>query len=176
MGLRRSAKRIHRDQRGAQLVEFAILFPVLLVIILGIIEFGRLGYAFTEVWTSAREGARYATTVGDTGGVVGLPNFVDCDGILAAARSKALTRTLDLDPSDGVTIEYRDPGGVLLADCDGNDNLPSETGNIDAGTLIEVTVRADFNAAVPFVGALLDGAPLDSSQIRSLHLGVVGGP
>jgi Flp pilus assembly protein TadG len=47
-------------ERGAALVEFAILMPLLLLLILGIIEFGWLFGQFNDVRHAAREGARYA--------------------------------------------------------------------------------------------------------------------
>jgi Flp pilus assembly protein TadG len=48
----------HRNERGAAAVEFAILLPVLMLILFGTIEFGLIMY-FREVITNAsREGAR----------------------------------------------------------------------------------------------------------------------
>ena len=51
----------HRDgERGAAAVEFALLAPILVVILFGVTEFG-LALNKMEVYTSAaREGARYA--------------------------------------------------------------------------------------------------------------------
>ena len=47
-----------RDQRGASAIEFAIVFPVLILILFGIIEFG-VAFFTQEVLTNAsREGAR----------------------------------------------------------------------------------------------------------------------
>ena len=50
--------RIKRDDRGAAMVEFAIVLPVLLLILLGIIEFGRAYNAQVSIQAAAREGAR----------------------------------------------------------------------------------------------------------------------
>ena len=50
-----SAKR--RD-RGAAAVEFALVVPVLIMLVLGIIEFGRAYQVQTMVSAAAREGAR----------------------------------------------------------------------------------------------------------------------
>lgn len=52
--------RKHDTQRGAALVEFAILAPLLIVLIMGIIEFGWLFGQFNEIRHSAQEGARWA--------------------------------------------------------------------------------------------------------------------
>ena len=50
--------RLKRDDRGAVMVEFAIVVPVLLLILLGIIEFGRAYNAQVSIQAAAREGAR----------------------------------------------------------------------------------------------------------------------
>jgi len=50
--------RIRRDDRGAVMVEFAIVLPVLLLILLGIVEFGRAYNAQVSIQAAAREGAR----------------------------------------------------------------------------------------------------------------------
>ena len=50
--------RTRRDDRGAAMVEFAIVLPVLLLILLGIIEFGRAYNTQVSIQAAAREGAR----------------------------------------------------------------------------------------------------------------------
>lgn len=154
-------------------MEFAVLAPLLFVLLFGIIEFARLGFAFTEVWSAAREGARYATTVGDSGGTVGVPNYVDCAGIRDSALHLVVTQAL---ASTDIAVTYRDASGSVLADCDPSTGTipdPSTAGTIDSSTRIEVSVHGVFDGIAPLVGAFLDGTSLDSSQVRSVHLGVV---
>lgn len=50
----------HRGDRGAAAVEFALLLPVVLLIIFGIIDFGRMLHAQILLTEAAREGARAA--------------------------------------------------------------------------------------------------------------------
>lgn len=47
-----------RGERGAAAVEFAIVLPLLLIFVGGIVDFGRLFYAEIMVTNAAREGAR----------------------------------------------------------------------------------------------------------------------
>jgi Flp pilus assembly protein TadG len=47
------------DQRGASLVEFAIVLPLLLIVLFGIIEFGLIFYNQQVITNASREGARY---------------------------------------------------------------------------------------------------------------------
>jgi Flp pilus assembly protein TadG len=49
-----------RDERGAVAVEFAILVPVLVVILFGIIAVGIALFRVVNYASAAREGARYA--------------------------------------------------------------------------------------------------------------------
>jgi len=54
------ATRLRTAQRGQSLVEFALGAILLFTLIFGIIEFGRLIYAYSVVANAAREGARFA--------------------------------------------------------------------------------------------------------------------
>ncbi len=49
-------------RRGQSLVEFALVFPVVLAMLFGLIEFGRVIHAQVTVQNAAREGARFAIT------------------------------------------------------------------------------------------------------------------
>ena len=49
-----------KKERGAVAVEMAILLPLLLLILLGIVEFGRALNVQVSLTQAAREGARYA--------------------------------------------------------------------------------------------------------------------
>lgn len=168
----RPPRRRNSNDRGATLVEFAVVLPLLLLLIFAIMEFGRLSIFYAEIWTSAREGARHATTIGDADGN-GLPNFVDCADIRVRALAKVTMQ--GVAPAD-IAIDYLDVGGDKIADCDpgtsgpANDS-PQESGDIDPGTQIRVTVERAYDAIVPLVGGFVDGVPLDSTQSRAVHYG-----
>ncbi|HEX9180374.1 MAG TPA: TadE family protein, partial [Burkholderiales bacterium] len=53
-----------RGQRGQALVEFALILPLLMLVLFGIVEFGRAWNAKQVLTDAAREGARLAV-VGD---------------------------------------------------------------------------------------------------------------
>jgi Flp pilus assembly protein TadG len=63
MGATRSGPR-DGDQRGAALIEFAILTPLLVLLVFGIIEFGWLFGQFNDIRHASREGARFAAVNG----------------------------------------------------------------------------------------------------------------
>lgn len=63
--------RPRRRERGAAAVEMALVLPVLLLVIGGLVDFGRALYVNTVVSAGAREGARmvamgYSTAAADT--------------------------------------------------------------------------------------------------------------
>jgi Flp pilus assembly protein TadG len=58
--------RSRRLRRGASLVEFAFVFPVLLTLILGMVEMARLGLVLQLLTSAAREGCRVAVVYGRT--------------------------------------------------------------------------------------------------------------
>lgn len=91
-----------KDQEGQALVELALIVPILLLLVLGIFEFGRLLNAYMTVQHAAREGARLGT-LGATD-----------EEIRTLVHSTAVT----LDPSRltvGVAPAYgaRTPGTIM---------------------------------------------------------------
>jgi Flp pilus assembly protein TadG len=163
--------RRQRD-RGANLVEFALIMPLLFLLLFGVIEFARLIYGYSTVWNGAREGARYATTVGDTDSD-GVPNYLDCDAIEAAAISKVAG--VDLTTGD-ITVKYFDADGTEIANCDADAaSLASGSTIVDSGFTIEVEASGTFDAVVPLLSSLLNDVDVSSTQSRSIFKGVVGG-
>lgn len=58
-----------KNERGAVAVEMAILLPLLLLILIGIMEFGRVLNVQVSLTQAAREGARYAAVHYQDGGL-----------------------------------------------------------------------------------------------------------
>lgn len=53
-------RRLRKSERGASLIEFALVLPILLALVMGIIEFGWLFNGYITITGAAREGARFA--------------------------------------------------------------------------------------------------------------------
>lgn len=51
---------LRRDERGAALVEFAVVLPILVLFVFGIVQFGLAYSARVELTNAVREGARTA--------------------------------------------------------------------------------------------------------------------
>jgi Flp pilus assembly protein TadG len=74
-------RRLRRGERGAELVELAVVLPLLLILIAGIVDFGFLLQSYEVVTNAAREGARI--------GVLPGYNTADIQGRVAAYVSAA---------------------------------------------------------------------------------------
>lgn len=56
--------RFRRDDRGAAAVEFALVLPILVVLVFGIVDFGRALFAYNYLTSAVREGGRFAAVQG----------------------------------------------------------------------------------------------------------------
>ena len=144
---------------GQGLVEFALILPMFLLLVLGIVEFGRLMITFSSVSTASRDAVRYAVSVGE--GPTGIPHYQDCLGIRAAAEKVALF----VDPSIVITHDSDGPGGTAPIEyCQVGKNVdPIE---VSLGTQISVTVTDVYNPLVPIVG--LPPIPIASETARTV--------
>ncbi len=59
--------KLTKSEKGAAAVEFALILPLLVLLVFGIIEFGRVYNIYLTVTHAAREGARIASVRNGTG-------------------------------------------------------------------------------------------------------------
>jgi hypothetical protein len=116
-------------RRGASLVEMTLVTFFLLVLLVGIIDFGRAFYTYIIITNASREGARYGSRFSH-----------HADGILEATRAEAkgggvvlAEANIDIDP-------YPVPGEDDDDDDDDDDGTPAEPGEP-----IVVTVTYDID-------------------------------
>jgi Flp pilus assembly protein TadG len=75
-----SRSSLHR-QRGVALVEFAIATPILIMLLVGLIEYGRYTYFTIEIANAAHAGAAYGSQTSGTGAqFTGMKNAAIADG------------------------------------------------------------------------------------------------
>jgi hypothetical protein len=131
-------KKIVGTKSKAQgMVEFALVIPILLTLLFGIFEAGRMFWIYSAVTTASREAARLGSSVSDNGS--GTPNYIDCSAIRdAAKRIGDPGKVVDAD----ISISYDDgPTGTNLGSC------PLSAGAIQLGDRIVVTVIGHFSPA-----------------------------
>jgi len=83
-----------RSQSGQALVEMALVMPLLILLLFGVIEMGRIGYTYISVSNAARAGARVASLGSDD----------------SAIRSAVAAAAPALSPSD-LIVEIAPPEG-----------------------------------------------------------------
>lgn len=109
MGIRRLIPRLPKAKsRGQSLVEFAMVLPVLVIMIFGIIDFGMGLRSYIALTNATREGARFAAVGNDAGAFP-----ADCDGssnTTIIGRVCTAANGLNLDNIDSVSVSY--PSGV----------------------------------------------------------------
>src|SRR2546422_8062605 len=67
-----------RNSRGQSITEFALVLPLLLVLVGGIVDFGLIFFIGQVIQNAAREGARIAATTPTPGPVSGSGTFPAC--------------------------------------------------------------------------------------------------
>ncbi len=88
-------KKFCKSQKGQSLVEFALVIPIFILLLFGIIEFGRLWETMNVLTSAAREGARIAAVTSPDG---------------ARVRSRALN-LLAGSGLTGISVTISGPGG-----------------------------------------------------------------
>ncbi len=95
-------------RRGVAAVEFAIVAPLFFLIVLGILEFGRMVMVQQVITNAAREGARIAVLDSATAGRV--TTRVN-DYMSAAGLDNAI---VEITPSQPASAEYDEPVSVRV--------------------------------------------------------------
>jgi Flp pilus assembly protein TadG len=90
--MKRQWMRLRRDDKGVALMEMALTLPLLLLICVGILEFGRAFQTWQIVTNAAREGARVAVLPGiDNAMVTARVNEYIQAGVLDAGVAPTVT-------------------------------------------------------------------------------------
>lgn len=120
-----------RRSRGQAMVEFALVVPVFILLLVGLFDVGRAVYAHHTVNNAAREGARLAIV----------------DQYEDHIKAEAVTAATAVDiGEDDVTVAFQEPDGSACASL----GTPAV-----AGCVAVVTVVYRYEAATPLIGNLL---------------------
>ena len=84
-------RRFRRETRAGAMVEFAIVAPVLILLMFGIAELGRFFFLFNNLNSAAREGARIGAVTSFTGCSAALADTVRSRISGATASAGAIT-------------------------------------------------------------------------------------
>ena len=156
----------HAGRRGQALAETAILFPLLMLLVLGSADLGRLFFAAVEITNAAREGARQGVIYDPS--LPGNPN----DGypqVLAVVQSEATdlqaagalqspiaspSHCLPSSPPYADSYYPSTPNSGWVYVCfDGSDGAPGPA--VDS---IRVTILYNATPITPMLGSLIGGS------------------
>jgi hypothetical protein len=144
---RRGWRHFREDARGANLVEAAIVTPLLLLLTFAVVEFSMLFYAYLALESGVNQASRYAVT----GNVVA--GSTRQESIMAAMREATPTLTLR---NEDFSFEH-------LVGMTGTVWQPGIGGPDDIG---KVTVTYAFQFYTPFSRLFFDGGSL-TLQVQS---------
>ncbi|MEW5978878.1 MAG: TadE/TadG family type IV pilus assembly protein [Acidobacteriota bacterium] len=107
------------SQRGQSMVELAIALPFLLLLVAGIIEFGRAYYQYNTLSKSVREAARYMTTKAwlatERTNATNLVVYGNVTGSGSPVLPGLTTSNVQITPRGGGTSDTNPPDWVQVA-------------------------------------------------------------
>ena len=122
-------------ERGQSLIELALAIPMLVVIVVGVLDLGRMYFTVIIINNAAREGARYLIQHPDDGNIT--DNCTFYNGAYSGTRCAAIREAEYSTPK----IVDLNPDNITIPLCD-DDLVP---GVCDTEEPIRVTVTYDFN-------------------------------
>ena len=144
---------------GQALAEFALVLPVLLLILLGIFDAGRMVYAYNAVANAAREGGRTAI-VNQTPATIR-----DKAAQQATALGIPTSAPSGCPPTGGPTT---DPAGVCVVFRSGNGLDPCPDPAVIGCTAV-VSVKWQYKALVPIISDILGPIDLVSTTQQAIE-------
>ena len=135
-------KKFFQRLKAQGMVEFALVLPILLLLIFGVIEVGRLLFLYSAVMSASREAVRYGSASGEVTSLT--PYYDDCTGIQDAAMR--IGRFAGVSSGD-LTISYdHGPGTSTFASCP-----LTGTQTVELGDRIVVQVITNWTPLLPLV-------------------------
>ena len=164
-------RRRSTGQGGQGIAEFALVFPIIVLLLVAVFDMGRAVYAYNSIANAARQGARVAAVnqlypadsvtvcnesmpVEDTA-----PGTTPTWSARACAASAATS--LGVQPSQ-VGVGYAPPAGVTL-DCPAGP-APSASTPFHVGCIVSVTVTYQWSAITPIIGGLMGPISMSSTS------------
>jgi hypothetical protein len=159
-----SPPRQRTRQRGQALVEFALVSPILLLILMAILDFALVILTYVQGVGAMREASRYAEVTGYASGPGGVPRFLDCAGMEAAAGRVLLAR------EQSVTIEYVKKDGTTY-----NCNTVTASA-LENGDMLRIRSSARIELITPLVTQFVPSLELNfraqRTIVKSITLGL----
>ena len=119
---------------GQSLVEFALVLPVFILVLVSLFDLGRGVFAYNTLTNAAREGARLA--------------IVNQDVPLIVERAKGQTQIVELD-DPSVTVAF------YQVEEDGSPDLDNPCNLVAVGCLAVVSFEGTYQPITPMIGNIV---------------------
>ena len=147
------------SSRGQTIVEVGLVLPIFVLTLIAILEFGYFAAVASAISTASREGARFGSTVAESGGT---PNYLNCAQIIAHAEELAGPL---VDLTGDITVGYDTDGGTNI---DVNCSPALDPDDIDRWDRVIVEVNYEWQTLTPVMGVLIADRTLTSIDRRSI--------
>ncbi len=153
-------RRRSRRSKGQALVEFALVVPLILFAIFGVVDMGRAIYAYTTTAEAARQAARMAIVDQTVTDVVSRAQ--------TAAPALGLgSGNVDVCFKDSTAPQWAATNGAITCGTSGP-QAPACASPYEIGCFAVVTVRSTFVPVTPFIGNLIGSFTLSSTSVDSI--------
>ena len=139
-------KRKKSGYRAQAMVEFAIALPVIMMLLVGIMEVGRMVLTYALANNASRDAVRYASAVGF--GDDGFHKYNNCVGIKNLAIKSGNIAAIS---SSNITITYTDENGNNPQTCDRTTTGEDTDITVDSGYRVTVSVTASYKPVVNLI-------------------------
>jgi len=140
VGARTALGHLRRGDAGAAAVEFALVVPILLILVFGIVDFGLAMFSQNLVGNAAREGARTASLGGTQAQTVQAATAA-MTGVMGTVPTPAATCTY-VDTSTNPSTVKPCPGWTATA-------LPWGTQSAPSGATVKVSITYVYKWLTP---------------------------
>jgi Flp pilus assembly protein TadG len=147
--------RRRRRQSAQSLTEFAMILPLLTLILLGVVDFGRVFYYWTSIANAAREGARYGSTHPTQVTTACKP---DPNNLKYRVKQEAGTTMTITDTN--IKVYWVDATTGVTTDAANCSPLPADRRIYQNPNSVRVDVYYDFNAITPLISNFWGGGNL----------------
>jgi hypothetical protein len=148
--------------RGQALVEFAIVLPVLALLLVMAVDFGRVFFGWVSLTNAARIGANFAGYTPD---------------LLTNADERDDYENLIHDAVTGCDLTPADMNDAAYNPTYSDGNGDNTDGNNGWGDFVTVNISCELHLITPLAGAIVgQDVPIQAEAVFPIRQGVIGGP
>lgn len=146
------------SQKGQSLVEFALVLPLLILLLFGIIDFGRIFHAYLTIDHAGREAARIAS-IGNEDKVI-----IKTSAIGFSVEDKIIDKALTnaIKNSDATIIKIPKDGAMITSTITPKEKRLS-------GSDFSITISYPITFLTPVIGGIVGPITLEDTTVMRVE-------